>query len=316
MILFGALIALLFLFQYMTRYTYINNSNPEVEDTLTNREQPVASTNQLYTKQCLQLFRKLRYPNKSLFHNPPLDKPPPEMYDDFTQNGLMPIKRSWYFNDVQFSNDRSVIPESTIDSWLTSIRANKPLRYNDLSLRELMYTLEAAIKNKTIAVIGTIDPWIEAMAFELGATKITTLEYNNKKYEQAEFEWLHVNDYLDRALSDSDGKQLESFDNAASFSSIEHSGLGRFGDPLAPYGDVEAVKQVHCMIKPAGLFFLCVPTSQDGSSYIEFNAHRVYGSERLKLLFGDDWRLLAKKKDSAQLQTIFVLQKIARSKLF
>ncbi len=61
--------------------------------------------------------------------------------------------------------------------------------------------------------------------------------------------------------------------------------LGRFGDPLDPNGDIKAVKQVHCMIKPGRIFFLGLQTSKDNSSYIEFNAHRVYGAKRLNKLF-------------------------------
>lgn len=121
---------------------------------------------------------------------------------------------------------------------------------------------------------------------------------------------MHVNDYFDRALNT---KEIENFDNAASYSSIEHSGLGRFGDPLSPNGDQEAVKQVHCMLKPGGLFFLGLPVTADGRNHLEFNAGRTYGKSRLKFLFGDDWKLLAKKNIS---DTIFVLQKIQRNKLY
>lgn len=88
---------------------------------------------------------------------------------------------------------------------------------------------------------------------------------------------------------------------------LEHSGLGRYGDPLNPHGDVEAVQQVHCMLKPGGLFFLGLPTSSDGSSYIEFNAHRVYGTSRLALLF-KNWEMVDKKP--SPYHTVFVLKKI------
>lgn len=113
---------------------------------------------------------------------------------------------------------------------------------------------------------------------------------------------MHVNDYLDSG-------KVEQFDSAVSFSSLEHAGLGRFGDPLNPRGDLEAVQQIHCMLKPGGILFLGLPTSTDGSSYIEFNAHRVYGTARLNLMF-KGWNYLCSKLDTAGLQTIFVLQKV------
>ena len=88
---------------------------------------------------------------------------------------------------------------------------------------------------------------------------------------------------------------------------IEHSGLGRYGDTLEPYGDYEAIQQVHCMLKPGGILFLGLPESGDGSSYIEYNAHRVYGTKRLHLVL-NGWKLLDKKPSA--FHSVFVLQKI------
>ncbi len=137
------------------------------------------------------------------------------------------------------------------------------------------------------------------------ASKVYTLEYTRKEYEQKDLlEWLHVQDYLSYLIQND---KIEEFDNAASFSSIEHSGLGRYGDPLDPNGDIKAVQQIHCMIKPGGLFFLGLPASKDHSSFIEFNAHRVYGYNRLeRLLVG--WDLI---EETPRLNThsLFVLRK-------
>ena len=103
------------------------------------------------------------------------------------------------------------------------------------------------INQKSLVVVGTQLPWIEAIGYELSAAQVTTLDYTRKKYEHERLEWLHVNDYLDDLISNK--KKIEQFDNSASFSSIEHSGLGRYGDPLSPEGDIDAVRQVHCLIK-------------------------------------------------------------------
>jgi hypothetical protein len=115
-----------------------------------------------------------------------------------------------------------------------------------------------------------------------------------------------VNDYLDDVIRN--GK-FEEFDTIASFSSLEHTGLGRYGDPLNPNGDIEAMRQIHCMLKPGGLLFLGLPTNDDGSSHIEFNVHRVYGNARLNLMF-EGWKLLKKKKSLVDFHSVFVLQKI------
>ena len=168
-----------------------------------------------------------------------------------------------------------------------------------------MHYFKPALTKRTLAVIGTLVPWIEAIGIEIGCSRIVTLDYTRSKYEYANMEWMHVNDYLDNAMKNG---IIENFDTIASFSSIEHSGLGRYGDPLNPNGDIDAVKQIHCMLKPGGLLFLSLPTNDDDSSHIEFNAHRVYGNARLRLLF-DGWDYLISKKDSSGVHTIFVLQK-------
>lgn len=104
---------------------------------------------------------------------------------------------------------------------------------------------------------------------------------------------------------------MEEFDAIASFSSIEHAGLGRYGDPINPNGDIESMQQIHCMLKPNGLLFLGLPTNDDGSSHIEFNVHRVYGHFRLERLF-KDWKLLIQKRAllTKGNNTIFILKKI------
>uniref|UniRef100_A0A914XVS8 DUF268 domain-containing protein n=1 Tax=Panagrolaimus superbus TaxID=310955 RepID=A0A914XVS8_9BILA len=72
------------------------------------------------------------------------------------------------------------------------------------------------------------------------------------------------------------------FDFIVSFSSIEHSGLGRYGDPIDPIGDIREMNKIHCMLKPKGLLFLGFPVGVDK---VVFNAHRIYGRIRLGMMF-------------------------------
>jgi hypothetical protein len=152
--------------------------------------------------------------------------------------------------------------------------------------------------------------WIESIAVELQAKKIYTLDYTHKKYESSQLEWVHVFDYLGDAIKQG---LIENFDTSVSFSSIEHSGLGRYGDPLDPNDDLEAMKQVHCMLKPNGIFFLGLPTSGNKKSYLEFNAHRIYGPKRLKLIF-NGWQQLDKSSRSGNGHEVFILKKISPCK--
>ena len=114
-----------------------------------------------------------------------------------------------------------------------------------LSLEAIMKKYLSKVQYKSLVVIGTRMPWVEAIGYSLLVSQITTLDYTRKHYENERLEWLHVNDYLDDLISNK--RKIETFDASASYSSIEHSGLGRYGDPLSPEGDIDAVQQVHCL---------------------------------------------------------------------
>ena len=78
------------------------------------------------------------------------------------------------------------------------------------------------------------------------------------------------------------------FDAAFSISSFEHDGLGRYGDPINPDGDLQAMEKTKRMLKPGGLLLLAVPV---GCDVIVWNAHRIYGPKRLARLL-EGWDIL------------------------
>ncbi len=59
------------------------------------------------------------------------------------------------------------------------------------------------------------------------------------------------------------GNTSVEYDFAVSYSSYEHDGLGRYGDPIDPWGDLWDVRRVGCLIKPLGLLYLGVPMGAD-----------------------------------------------------
>ena len=56
---------------------------------------------------------------------------------------------------------------------------------------------------------------------------------------------------------------LPIFDAMVTFSSLEHSGLGRYGDQLNPWGDLITMAKAWCVVKPGGLALVGVPTGLD-----------------------------------------------------
>lgn len=59
---------------------------------------------------------------------------------------------------------------------------------------------------------------------------------------------------------------------------IEHIGLGRYGDPLDPDGDIKAINELKRIVSNGGNLLFVTPV---GQPKIEFNAHRIYSFENI-----------------------------------
>jgi hypothetical protein len=66
---------------------------------------------------------------------------------------------------------------------------------------------------------------------------------------------------------------------------IEHIGLGRYGDPLDPDGDLKAICELVRVLSPGGNLLFVVPVG--GVSKVMFNAHRIYSYEQVVKKFHD-----------------------------
>ena len=65
---------------------------------------------------------------------------------------------------------------------------------------------------------------------------------------------------------------------------VEHIGLGRYGDPLNTDGDLEAISELKRVLAKDGSLLFVVPV---GEPKIEFNAHRIYSYEQIISYFPD-----------------------------
>lgn len=68
---------------------------------------------------------------------------------------------------------------------------------------------------------------------------------------------------------------------------IEHVGLGRYGDNIDPNGDIKALDELKRVVAHNGSLILVVPV---GKPKIEFNAHRIYSHEQI-LSYFTGWEL-------------------------
>ncbi len=89
-----------------------------------------------------------------------------------------------------------------------------------------------------------------------------------------------------------------SLESLSCMHTVEHVGLGRYGDPVDYDGDLKAIAELKRILAPGGTLIFVTPV---GKPKIEFNAHRIYSYEQiteyfsgLKLtefsLIPDDWR--------------------------
>ena len=80
------------------------------------------------------------------------------------------------------------------------------------------------VENKHFLVIGSQLPWIETILISLNIKKITTLEYNDYKTDHSKISIISPSRFREMVQS----KKAPMFDGMVTFSSIEHSGLGRY----------------------------------------------------------------------------------------
>lgn len=76
----------------------------------------------------------------------------------------------------------------------------------------------------------------------------------------------------------------QSVDSISCMHVVEHIGLGRYGDPLDPLGDVKAMQELQRVVAPGGTLLFVTPV---GGSKVCFNAHRIYNPQTIVETFSD-----------------------------
>jgi len=223
-------------------------------------------------------------------------------------NGLCRLGKPWYFDDSAPSVPKS-FPADRFRSLLKRDKQGININhYHDQNkLKPTLRRYIDVIRNKHVAVIGTAVPWAEAMLINLGVDKVTTVEYREILIEHPQVQVTTPYKLAEKFLI----CPADTFDTVFSYSSIEHVGLGRYGDPLMPYGDTEALAQIWCVTKPGGYLFLAVPVTHNRKECVlRWNAQRNYGFIRMQHLTAN-WRVLDEINllDSVN-NFLYVLQKL------
>lgn len=141
------------------------------------------------------------------------------------------------------------------------------------------------VNDKDVVVIGSTVPWYEAMALNYGCRSCTAVEFQRRTCtsQRQNLRYITVAEFDQETL---EGRQ---YDVVVSISSIEHDGLGRYGDPLDPDADIGDMAKAKQFLKAnTGVMILAVPVGLDK---VVWNAHRVYGRNRLPRLLSD-WSVI------------------------
>lgn len=220
---------------------------------------------------------------------------PAELRNEYTMNNRLRIK-PWYF-DEKYLGGNAYLPlwkQTEIDKWVSlarqgRLKGNYGIQETNFLRDGLKHAPE--IKQGRVLVIGSQTPWVEACVLEAGAREVVTLEYGQIISQHPKVKTMVPYDFRMSFLN----KTLGSFDAIVTFSSIEHSGLGRYGDALNPWGDIIAIARAWCVTKPGGSLTLGVPYVNSGVDYIAFNAGRFYGKIRYPYL-ATNWRQIYRGK--------------------
>jgi hypothetical protein len=176
--------------------------------------------------------------------------------------------------------------------------------------------VKTAVQGGRVVVFGSTQPIVEAMLLAAGADFVMSVEYNNLTYdhpsiltvspEEVRKTWSSSNNSSSSSNSSNTNTAIpppHSFDVAVSLSSFDHDGLGRYGDPLSPDGDLLSMDNMAEFLKQkpqqqqqqqkdegpsGGIALVSVPLGQDR---VWWNLMRVYGKVRLPLLL-EGWEVL------------------------
>ena len=199
-----------------------------------------------------------------------------ELKTHFTLEGRIPMK-GWFLQENS--------PNKVGNTWSRHLILNgifQACRRGDLdgirsygarSIFDFYKILDKyPVAYKDVLVIGSLRPWIEVCCLAFGAKSVTTVDYNPPVSEYPEITTVGVEQFE---------KEDRKYDVLISYSSLEHDGLGRYGDPIDPDGDLKRMQSYLDIIKPDGQFFLGVPGGKDA---LVWNAHRIYGEIRFPML--------------------------------
>ena len=120
-------------------------------------------------------------------------------------------------------------------------------------------TIVGTLTEPKILVVGSKSPWAEAIALaETRVSKVYMADWQPVRIDDDRIECILMSKLVKE-------RPTQLFNVIISFSSTEHDGLGRYGDPINPNGDLAAMAEFHTLLQPNGHLLLGVPYQPDGN---------------------------------------------------
>jgi len=237
----------------------------------------------------------------ALLRTPEIDTPreteraprriPAELVSEFTMQDRVPLGSEYHDQKYLAGGEVLQWTEDLIETNLAQTKSGKNAGsygpYETNYLRTVLAELD--LGGKRALVVGSERPWLESCLLEAGVDHVVTLEYSQINSTHPKVSAMIPSEFAAAYLK----RELAPFDVVATYSSLEHPGLARYGDALNPWGDIISVAKMHCVTKPGGLVVAQVPGSRD---QVVFNAHRFYGALRLPYLMAN-WDLVQLPRD-------------------
>jgi hypothetical protein len=257
--------------------------------------------------------REGRSPEGTALDPPPPNTMPEGLFSGYTLNGK--IKVLYCFCDSRVLDGKPLHNSGKMYKRIFRQLKKGKFHYYGKEGQALLQALQQhPVKGKAGIIWGLAGCNCEAMAVWAGADKVYVVDYNKPICDNDKIEVMNHDEITKRGIK---------ADFAISYSSFEHDGLGRYGDPLSVDGDLRAMQEAHKFLAKDGILFLGVPLGQD---CIVWNSHRIYGKHRLPLLL-KGWQLLdvfdVNHKDTAEypfdlelgryIQNVLVLKRIERN---
>ncbi|MDR1911491.1 MAG: DUF268 domain-containing protein [Helicobacteraceae bacterium] len=207
---------------------------------------------------------------------PPPNTIPEPLIDAFTLNAKIPIAYYYCNNKI---NEKTITHNTALKYKIVfALLRTRLFCYYGIEINAFYdATKKYPLKDRSVIIWGLAGCNCEAIALWRGAKRVYAINYNKPICDHKKVEVYNHEEFI--------AKNVKA-DIAFSYSSFEHDGLGRYGDPLDPNGDLRAMQEARKTLKDDGILFLGVPIGRD---CLCWNAHRIYGEIRLPMLL-KGWR--------------------------